>query len=95
MNPCCHQSGEVRHIHQIKSAHPVGNGAHAREIDFARIRAATGNQQIRFHRHCLLLHHIIVDQTRMPVDMVMVSLVNTTGLVDAGAVAEMTAGGKV
>ena len=39
------QSGKVRHVHEVKRADLVGNLAHAREVNDARIRAAAADDQ--------------------------------------------------
>ncbi len=41
------QSGEVRHVDQVQRANFVGDLAHAREVDDARIRAAAADDQLR------------------------------------------------
>ena len=47
MHASGNQPGEVRHVHQVKRANLVGDLAHARKINDARVRAAAADNQLR------------------------------------------------
>jgi hypothetical protein len=47
MHASRNQSGEVRHIHEVKCAHFIGNLPHAGKIDDAGICAAPADDQLR------------------------------------------------
>ena len=55
------QSGEVRHVDQVDRAHFVGNLAHAREVDDARIGAAAADDQLRPLALGNLLQLVVID----------------------------------
>ena len=41
-----HQPGEVGHVHQIEGADVVGDGAHAGEVNDARVGAAAADDEL-------------------------------------------------
>ena len=55
------QSGEVRHVDHEEGADLVGNRAHAGEVDDARIRAATADNQLGMLALGDLLELVVVD----------------------------------
>ncbi len=55
------QSGEVRHVNQVERANFVGDLAHAREVDEARIGAASADDQLRLLALSDLLQIVVVD----------------------------------
>src|SRR5260370_36883080 len=85
------ESGKVRHIDHILCAHFVSNLSHAREVDDARISAASANDQFGALALCNLLEFVIIYGLSVLAHAVGDDLVHLAGEIQRMAVSEMSA----
>ena len=83
--------GEVRHVDEKERAHFVGNLAHARKVDDARIGAAAANDQLRAFLLGDLFELVVVDRLGFFGDAVGNDLVRLAGKIQMMPVREVPA----
>jgi hypothetical protein len=90
MNPGGYETGDVSHVGQKERANFVGNFAETLEVDYARVRAGTGQDHSRLLTQGDLADLIVVDVAIRPY-AVMSEIVEPPGEVELRAVREVSA----
>ncbi len=85
------EPGDVRHVDEQKRADGIGDLAHAREIDDARIGGGAGGDHGRANFLGLFLQGVVIDLLRLRADAVLRDLVKFAGEIRRMAVGEMAA----
>ena len=89
-----HEAGDVGHVHHEVRAHLACDGAHALEVDDARVRARTAHDELRAHLLGEALHLVVVDGLGLGVHAVAGEIVVAAGEVHRRAVREVAALGQ-
>ena len=90
MIACCHQTGDVGHIHHQQRAVVMGNLSDPLEVNGTGIGRSTGHHQLRLYLGHLLGHLVIVDEA-LVVDAVGNEVIVLAGHIHGAAVGQMTA----
>lgn len=90
MQACCHQSGDMRHIHHQVSAYLIGNLPEALEINCSRIGAGSGDNQLRLALLCNAKNFVIV-QEAFVIDTVRNDVEIGSGEICGASVGQMSA----
>ena len=91
MRAASNQPGEVRHVDEVERADFIGDLAHARKIDDARISAAAADDQLRMFSLRDLFQIVVVDGLGFFGDAVRNDLVRLAGKIQGMPVRQMTA----
>ncbi len=91
MRATSHQSGEVGHVDEVDRAHLVGNLAHARKVDDARIGAASADDHLGPFFFGKALEFVVVDRLGFLRDAVGNDLVSLAGKIEMMAVRQVAA----
>src|ERR1700751_5264505 len=62
MNSCCHETGDMRHVHEKESASILGDLCDTREIDNSGVRACSGYDHLRLMFSRQSLDFVVVDR---------------------------------
>ena len=95
MDAASNQSGEMRHVDQEECAYFVGNLAHAREIDDARIGAASANDQFGTFFLRQFLEVVVIDGFGVLGHAVRNDAVSLAGKIEMMAVGKVSAMGQI
>ena len=91
MRAAGHESGKMRHVDEVERANFVGDLAHARKINGARIRAAAADDQLRALFLGKLLQFVVVDRLGFFGHAVRNDLVSLAGKIQMMPVREVPA----
>src|ERR1700679_405077 len=95
MHTASDQAGEVRHVDEQKGADFVGNGAHAREVEGARVGAAAADDELGLLAAGDLGELVVVDDLGILTHAVGGDAIELAGEVELVAVGEMAAVGEI
>ncbi len=86
------QAGEVSHVDHQRGADLVGDLAHLREVDPARVRRVAGHEHEGLELLGLGADHVVVEQAGLGVGAVLLLMEHLAADVRAEAMGEVTAG---